>query len=267
MCSSSICRTSARASTPTSTRWPTACAPRRGTACRSWSAIARIQSAAKRSKAAYLERTWSSFVGQFPIPMRHGMTIGELARLFNEDFGIGARLDVVPLDGWTRSMYFDETGLPWVIPSPNLPTLDSAIVYPGAVLVEGTMLSEGRGTTRPFEIIGAPWIDGERLAAAMNERGSCQVSTSDRCSSSQRSRSTRARRVAAASCTSLDRKRVSARAHRRRAARRVPPRRSCSLRLARTRHTNTSTTRSRSTSCTAQTVCAARLLRAGTSAP
>jgi uncharacterized protein YbbC (DUF1343 family) len=99
------------------------------------------------------------------------MTIGELARLFNQEFSIGAALDVVPLDGWQRRMYFDETGLPWVIPSPNLPTLDSTIVYPGAVLFEGTMLSEGRGTTRPFELIGAPWIDGESLASAMNARG------------------------------------------------------------------------------------------------
>ena len=111
-----------------------------------------------------------SFVGQFPIPLRHGMTIGELARLFNQEFSIGAALDIVPLDGWQRSLYFDETGLPWVIPSPNLPTLDSTIVYPGAVLFEGTMLSEGRGTTRPFELIGAPWIDGESLASAMNAR-------------------------------------------------------------------------------------------------
>jgi uncharacterized protein YbbC (DUF1343 family) len=122
-------------------------------------------------EGACLDQTWSSFVGQFPIPMRHGMTIGELARLFNDAFGIGARLEVVALDGWQRSMYFDETGLPWVIPSPNIPTLDSAIVYPGAVLIEGTKLSEGRGTTRPFELIGAPSIDGERLAAAMNDRG------------------------------------------------------------------------------------------------
>jgi uncharacterized protein YbbC (DUF1343 family) len=118
-----------------------------------------------------LEAPYTSFVGQFPIPLRHGMTIGELARLFNEAFGIGADLHVVPLDGWRRSMYHDETGLPWVIPSPNLPTLDSAIVYPGAVLFEGTRLSEGRGTTRPFELIGAPWIDGERLADAMNAKG------------------------------------------------------------------------------------------------
>jgi uncharacterized protein YbbC (DUF1343 family) len=118
-----------------------------------------------------LEPAYASFVGQFPIPLRHGMTIGELARLFNDAFGIGASLDVVPLDGWRRSMYHDDTGVPWIIPSPNLPTLDSAIVYPGAVLFEGTGLSEGRGTTRPFELIGAPWIDGERLADAMNERG------------------------------------------------------------------------------------------------
>ncbi len=112
-----------------------------------------------------------SFVGQFPIPLRHGMTIGELARLFNQEFAIGAALDIVPLEGWQRAMYFDDTGLPWVMPSPNIPTLDSAIVYPGAVLFEGTMLSEGRGTTRPFELIGAPWIDGEALASAMNGRG------------------------------------------------------------------------------------------------
>ena len=118
-----------------------------------------------------LNPAYSSFVGQFEIPLRHGMTIGEIARMFNDAFGIGAALDVVPLEGWQRSMYYDETGLPWVIPSPNLPTLDSAVVYPGAVLFEGTRLSEGRGTTRPFELIGAPWIDGERLSEAMNARG------------------------------------------------------------------------------------------------
>jgi len=117
-----------------------------------------------------LDPAYASFVGQFPIPLRHGMTIGELARMFNEDFGINCSLDVVPLAGWRRSMYFDETGVPWVMPSPNLPTLDSTIVYPGAVLIEGTRLSEGRGTTRPFELIGAPWIDGDRLAGAMNAK-------------------------------------------------------------------------------------------------
>jgi uncharacterized protein YbbC (DUF1343 family) len=118
-----------------------------------------------------LREQWTSFVGQFSIPLRHGMTIGELARLFNDAFGIGCALDVVALAGWRRGMYFDQTGLPWVIPSPNLPTLDTAIVYPGAVMFEGTMLSEGRGTTRPFELVGAPWIDGERLGDAMNARG------------------------------------------------------------------------------------------------
>jgi uncharacterized protein YbbC (DUF1343 family) len=118
-----------------------------------------------------LDPAYASFVGQFPIPLRHGMTIGELARLFNDAFGLRASLDVVPLAGWRRSMYFDETGLPWIMPSPNIPTLDSAIVYPGAVLFEGTRLSEGRGTTRPFELIGAPWIDSDRLAGAMNAHG------------------------------------------------------------------------------------------------
>lgn len=117
-----------------------------------------------------LEESFASFVGQYPIPMRHGMTVGELAQLFNETFGIGCDLHVVAMDGWTRDMFHDATGLPWIMPSPNIPTLDSAIVYPGAVLFEGTLLSEGRGTTRPFELIGAPWIDGERLADAMNAR-------------------------------------------------------------------------------------------------
>jgi uncharacterized protein YbbC (DUF1343 family) len=122
-------------------------------------------------EGASLDPAYASFVGQFPIPMRHGLTIGEAARLFNEHFGLHARLDVVPMDGWRRGMYFDETGLPWVLPSPNIPTLDTAIVYPGGVLFEGTLLSEGRGTTKPFELIGAPWIDGDRFADAMNARG------------------------------------------------------------------------------------------------
>jgi uncharacterized protein YbbC (DUF1343 family) len=111
-----------------------------------------------------------SFVGQFPIPMRHGMTIGELARFFNEHFRIGAPLEVIAMDGWTRAMDFDATGLPFVMPSPNIPTLDSAFVYPGTVLLEGTNASEGRGTTRPFELVGAPWVEAERFAQAMNAR-------------------------------------------------------------------------------------------------
>ena len=113
---------------------------------------------------------YESFVGQFPIPMRHGMTIGELARLFNDGFDIGAKLEVVKMDGWDRRWYQDQTGLPWVMPSPNIPTLESAVVFPGSVLFEGTVLSEGRGTTRPFELLGAPWIDAERFASAMNAR-------------------------------------------------------------------------------------------------
>lgn len=104
-----------------------------------------------------------SFVGRFPIPMRHGMTIGELALLFNRHFGIGCRLEVVPMKGWTRNMYFTDTGLPWIPPSPNLPTPAAAMVYPGQVVWEGTNVSEGRGTTQPFEIFGAPFVDPGRL--------------------------------------------------------------------------------------------------------
>ena len=113
---------------------------------------------------------FESFVGQFPIPMRHGMTIGELARFFNEHFKINAPLEVVDMAGWARDMYGDATGLPFVMPSPNIPTLDTAIVYPGTVLFEGTMASEARGTTRPFELVGAPWVEAEKFARAMNAR-------------------------------------------------------------------------------------------------
>ena len=117
-----------------------------------------------------LQEAYASFVGQYPIPMRHGMTVAELAQLFNEIFGLRCDLHVIKMDGWQRGMFYDDTSLPWVMPSPNMPTLDTAIVYPGAVLFEGTQLSEGRGTTRPFELIGAPWIGGERLSDAMNTR-------------------------------------------------------------------------------------------------
>jgi uncharacterized protein YbbC (DUF1343 family) len=119
-------------------------------------------------EGACLAPGFESFVGQFPIPMRHGMTIGELASLFNEHFAIGAALEIASMERWHRHMYADDTRLPWVMPSPNMPTLDTAVVYPGTVLFEGTNLSEGRGTTRPFELVGAPWIDAERFAAAMN---------------------------------------------------------------------------------------------------
>jgi uncharacterized protein YbbC (DUF1343 family) len=122
-------------------------------------------------EGAALAPGFESFVGQFSIPMRHGMTIGELAALFNDHFGIGASLEIAPMERWGRRLYADETGLPWVMPSPNMPTLDSAIAYPGAVLFEGTLLSEGRGTTRPFELVGAPWIDADPFAASMNALG------------------------------------------------------------------------------------------------
>jgi uncharacterized protein YbbC (DUF1343 family) len=119
-------------------------------------------------EGACLVPGFESFVGQFPIPMRHGMTIGELASFFNEHFAIGASLEIASMERWHRPMYADDTGLPWVMPSPNMPTLDTAVVYPGTVLFEGTNLSEGRGTTRPFELVGAPWIDADRFAEAMN---------------------------------------------------------------------------------------------------
>ena len=116
-----------------------------------------------------LRRGFESFVGLFPIPMRHGLTMGEIAQLFNKEFGLGADVEVVRMEGWRRDMYSDAAGTPWVMPSPNMPTLEAAVVYPGTVLFEGTMLSEGRGTTRPFELLGAPWIDAERFAREMNQ--------------------------------------------------------------------------------------------------
>lgn len=111
----------------------------------------------------------SSFIGLYPIPLRHGMTTGELARLFNASFLPRAvELTVVPMEGWRREMWYDQTRRGWVPPSPNLPTLEAAIVYPGQVMLEGTNLSEGRGTTKPFEWFGAPWIDGHLLARELN---------------------------------------------------------------------------------------------------
>ncbi|HSW38648.1 MAG TPA: DUF1343 domain-containing protein [Acidobacteriota bacterium] len=117
-----------------------------------------------------LDMNRRSFVGLYPIPMRHGMTMGELALFFNSEFDIGCDVTVVEMEGWEREHWHDQTGLPWIMPSPNLPTLDSAAVYPGSVLIEGTCLSEGRGTTRPFELIGAPFVDGRRYAGEMNAR-------------------------------------------------------------------------------------------------
>jgi uncharacterized protein YbbC (DUF1343 family) len=118
-----------------------------------------------------LDLDYSSFIGLYPLVQRHGMTIGELARMFNEEFGIGCELEVIEMKNWKRSMYFDETGLPWVIPSPNMPSLNTAIVYPGTCIFEGTNMSEGRGTTLPFELIGAPYVNAEEYAQALNDLG------------------------------------------------------------------------------------------------
>ena len=110
-----------------------------------------------------LDADFSSFVGLKPMPVRHGMTIGEIGSYLKGEFYPSLDLHVIAMHGWKRKMWFDETGLPWVMPSPNMPTPDTAIVYPGMCLLEGTNLSEGRGTTRPFEIFGAPFIDAEKL--------------------------------------------------------------------------------------------------------
>lgn len=118
-----------------------------------------------------LEPEQASFVGLFPIPTRHGMTLGELALMFNDHFGIGCELEVVMMQGWQREAWHDDTDAPWVMPSPNIPTLESAIVFPGTVHFEGTQLSEGRGTTRPFELVGAPYIVPQEYAAKLNRFG------------------------------------------------------------------------------------------------
>jgi len=115
-----------------------------------------------------LDSAYQSFVGLHPLSVRHGKTIGELARLFRDEVFPRCRLTILPMKGWNRDMWFDETGLPWVMPSPNMPTLETATVYPGMCLLEGTNISEGRGTTRPFELFGAPFIDAEDFARELN---------------------------------------------------------------------------------------------------
>ena len=116
-----------------------------------------------------LDRAYSSFVGMWPIAVRHGLTLGELARMVNEEFGVGCELTVVEMEGWERWMWFDQTGLPYVLPSPNSPTLETATVYPGSCFFEGTNLAIGKGTTKPGELNGAPWIDGQAWAGELNE--------------------------------------------------------------------------------------------------
>lgn len=115
-----------------------------------------------------LHPQFASFIGLHPMPIRHGMTIGELAAYFNDELHFGADLEIVPCQGWKRAMWFDQTGLPWVMPSPNMPTLDAGLLYPGTCFIEGTNVSEARGTSKPFEMAGAPWVDGYALAARLN---------------------------------------------------------------------------------------------------
>ena len=119
-------------------------------------------------EGSILDTAFRSFTGMYPIALRHGMTIGELARMFNDRFGIGAELIVIPMRGWKRTMWFDETGLPWVNPSPNIRRLETAIHYPGTVFIEATNLSEGRGTDHPLEQAGAPWLRARAVADSMN---------------------------------------------------------------------------------------------------
>ncbi len=126
----------------------------------------------KAMEGPVLDPAFASFIGVFPIPLRHGMTVGELALLFNDKFlAKKADVTVIAMEGWQRARYYDETSLPWVIPSPNMPTLDTAAVYPGQVMLEGTNVSEGRGTTKPFELFGASWIDGYALSRKLNDLG------------------------------------------------------------------------------------------------
>lgn len=118
-----------------------------------------------------LDPAFDSFVGLYPLPTRHGLTVGEVAKHLHRQFFPKLKLEVVAMEGWNRSLFYDETGQPWAMPSPNMPSLETAIVYPGGCLLEATNISEGRGTTRPFEIFGAPFIDGWKLSEALNEHG------------------------------------------------------------------------------------------------
>ena len=147
-----------------------------------------------------LNPAYRSFVGLHPLPVRHGRTIGELAQQFREEAFPNCKLTVLPMQGWERRMWFDETGLPWVMPSPNMPTLDTATVYAGMCLLEGTNISEGRGTTRPFEIFGAPFIDGEDFARELNA-ADCPGFISAKITFSRLSTNSRASFAPVRSCT------------------------------------------------------------------
>jgi uncharacterized protein YbbC (DUF1343 family) len=122
-------------------------------------------------QGSVLDPAFATFVGLFPVPMRHGMTPGELARMIAGEFGVAVSLHVVPAEGWRRHMRFQETGLPWVPPSPNMPSVESALHYPGTCLFEGTNISVGRGTEEAFQVLGAPWLDAEALTASLETYG------------------------------------------------------------------------------------------------
>ncbi len=122
-----------------------------------------------KAEGAVLDQQFSSFVGLRPLPIRHGMTTGEIGQYLRHEFYPALDFHVISMKGWKRKMWFDETGLPWVMPSPNMPTLETATVYPGMCLLEGTQISEGRGTTRPFEIFGAPFVDPDLLVSRLKE--------------------------------------------------------------------------------------------------
>lgn len=158
-----------------------------------WSAVLMIQAMAALEKEVFildrpnplnginvqgpaLEPEYSSFVGLYAIPVRHGLTIGELCNLINEEYGLGGTIRIIRMKGWRRQHYHPETGLAWTMPSPNMPCFDTALVYPGLCLLEGTNISEGRGSTRPFEVFGAPWIDPYDFVEAISRRetpGAC----------------------------------------------------------------------------------------------
>ena len=117
-----------------------------------------------------LNTAYASFVGLYPIPYRHGLTMGECARLFNEAYGIGCKLEIIPMSGYSRDMFFEDTGLSWILPSPNIPTAETSFAFCSTCIFEGTNVSEGRGTNKPFNFIGAPWINAENLADYMNAK-------------------------------------------------------------------------------------------------
>lgn len=122
----------------------------------------------ERVEGNIIKEGFTSFVGLHPIPYRYGLTIGELAEFFNKEFNIQCDLKVIPMEGWTRNMYYEDTKLAWILPSPNMPTVDTAVVYNSTCLFEGTNISEGRGTTKPFEFIGAPWLNAWKLSDTLN---------------------------------------------------------------------------------------------------